>query len=410
MSWTSDDSPDAGRRLPETPWPPHAHCGRYVEDVYRAFVIAAVPAALAGAWLFGTRALFICGLAVGAALVGEGLCQAVARRHPPGPGRRCHRLQACAIGLLVALTLPVTVGWEVPVIAALSGVVIGKGVLGGLGNYPWHPALVGRAVVQLLFATEVSPQRWVFLGQGHLLTGSTDVAADAAGCFGFATSRLPAGVEAWSSARPVDLLIGCCYGPGGEQTQAAGSLLQLFRDQLPPWSDTVWGHVGGGIGETCLPALALGGLLLIRRGAIRWHLPVAALLTVAVLAAVWPVRTAGGAPAAPTVSSQWLPVLASEGGFPVGAGIVLFHLTGGGLWLGCLLIATDPSSTPLTRRGQVIFGIGLGVLTMAARCNPVVPGLPGGVYWAILGMNTLVPLIDRVSRRRVLGTSGPRVG
>ncbi len=47
---------------------------------------------------------------------------------------------------------------------------------------------------------------------------------------------------------------------------------------------------------------------------------------------------------------------------------------------------------------------------MAARCNPVVPGLPGGVYWAILGMNTLVPLIDRVSRRRVLGTSGLRVG
>jgi electron transport complex protein RnfD len=375
-------------------------------------LVAAVPALLAGTFLFGLRALFVCGLAIAAALVGEGICQALARRYPSGRARRGQRMQACAVGMLLALTLPVTVGWEVPVVGALAGIVIGKALLGGLGNFLWHPTLVGRAIVQLLFGPQVAPQQWPFLAKGHLLTGSTAVGADAMEYFGCsAASTPPPGIEAWSMRRPIDSLIDCCYGSGIEPSaagagQEAGSLLELFRDYLPSWSDTLLGHVGGGIGETCVPALALGGLLLTWRGAIRWRLPVAALVTVGVLAALWPINIPVGAPQAGNpASSRWLPLSACEDGFPVGVGLVLYHLTGGGLWLACLLVATDPISTPLTSRGQIVFGIGLGALTMVARCNPFFPGLAGGVYWAILGMNTLVPLIDRLSARRVLGTS-----
>ncbi|HUU85660.1 MAG TPA: RnfABCDGE type electron transport complex subunit D, partial [Phycisphaerae bacterium] len=99
-----------------------------------------------------------------------------------------------------------------------------------------------------------------------------------------------------------------------------------------------------------------------------------------------------------------LPLLHTENGLPVGAAVVLFHLTGGGLWLGCVLLATDPISSPLTGRGQMVFGVGLGILIVVIRCNGWSDALPGGTYWAILGMSTIVPLIDRFTSRRVLGT------
>ena len=95
---------------------------------------------------------------------------------------------------------------------------------------------------------------------------------------------------------------------------------------------------------------------------------------------------------------SWFPILQLQEGFHVGVGVVLFHLTGGGLLLGCLLIAPDPVSTPLSGRGHLPFGVGVGILAFAASVNGLTPG---GVYWAILGMNTLVPLIDRLPRRRV---------
>jgi electron transport complex protein RnfD len=153
--------------------------------------------------------------------------------------------------------------------------------------------------------------------------------------------------------------------------------------------------VGGGVGETCFVAVLAGGLVLIGSRRSRWQLPVAALGTVALLAAVWPVRVDAGQ--APT----WFPILALREGFPVGAALVLFQLTGGSLAVACLLIAPDPTSTPLTGRGHLLFGAGLGALTFVAR----VSGLsPGSAYWAVLAMNTLVPLIDRVTRRQVFGT------
>ncbi|MCP4250478.1 MAG: RnfABCDGE type electron transport complex subunit D [bacterium] len=394
-------------RHAQPPWPPHIHVNRYVEHIHLAFALATLPVVAAGTLLFGLGALWVGALAVLAALVGDAMCQYASRKCPPGPGRVAGRRQVLVIGLLLALTLPVTVGWEVPVIGGLVAVLVGRGVLGGFGNYLWHPVLVGRVVVQLLFSEQLSPDRWVFLAKGRLLTGNVVRAAEAPGYCGFGQSLPSPAVDAWAMERPIDLLTGQAAWPGGGEAAPTMPLLELFRDRMPPWSDTIWGCVGGGIGETCVVALALGGLLLVLRGAIRWRAPVAALGTVAVLAAVLPVQVFD-AHAPGTVSTRWLPVLMSQDGFATGAGLVLFHLTGGGLWLGAWLIATDPVSTPLTTRGQVLFGVGVGALVMVARNNPWYPGLGGAVYWAILGMNTLVPLIDRISGRRVYGTGWRR--
>ena len=406
MFWLNDRRRAVVGRPAAPGWPPHIHCGRYVEHFHLAFGLAALPAVAAGTALFGVGALRVCSLSIASAVGGAVFCQAATQWHSAGPACRAHWLHAALIGLLLGLTLPPTVPWQVPVLGGFVAVCIGKELLGGLGNCLWHPALVGRAVVALLFAAQVAPASLPFLARGHLVTGSTSVAAETGGVYyGFARSEPPQGVEAWAMQRPVDLLARRCHGPQAGAETSQPSLLEFFRDRLPPWRDTVWGHVGGGIGETCLPALVLGGLWLIYRGYVRWQLPAAALATVAVLAAVWPIQVVAGGQVEPTQpATRWLPLLLTAEGLPVGTAIVLFHLTGGGLWLACLLIATDPVSSPLTSRGQALFGVGLGALIMVARCNPWYPALPGAEYWAVLGMNTLVPLIDRVSARRALGT------
>ena len=205
------------------------------------------------------------GLAVGAALLGDAICAAAAPQSSSGLSQRTHRCQACVIGLLLALTLPVTVGWAVPTFGALAGVLISHILLGGLGNHLWHPALIGRAIVELLFPAQVTPRDWAFLGREHLVTGSASRAVQATDYFGFDLTTLPAGADAWLAPRPIDTLLGWFHSTGPAGVSASG-LLELLRDQMPSWADTLWGHVGGGLGETCGPAILLGGLILLWRG------------------------------------------------------------------------------------------------------------------------------------------------
>lgn len=357
---------------------------------YGWFCAAMLPVIGAGTYLVGYGVLGIYAAAMAGALVASKLCDRFAAA--PGAKSMAH---AICVGLMLALTLPPTVGWVAPFLGAFAGIAICRSLLGGLGNYLWNPALVGRTVVQLAFSDGLMPLRWSFLGAGHGLTGSLNAASAGLGYRGFDLTYPPPGVEAWSLARPIDWLVGQC-GFSVAATQPGPSLLSVFRDCLPPWRDTLWGVVGGGIGETCFLAVVAGGLVLICLRCSRWQLPVAAFGTVALLSAVWPIRIDAGQPAA------WCPILAVREGFPVGAALVLFQLTGGGLAAASLLIAPDPASTPLTGRGHLLFGVGLGALTFLAR----VSGLsPGSAYWAVLAMNTLVPLIDRVTRRQVFGTS-----
>jgi electron transport complex protein RnfD len=126
-------------------------------------------------------------------------------------------------------------------------------------------------------------------------------------------------------------------------------------------------------------------------------LPVAAVVTLAALAMIWPVHVNGAAQPA-----TWFPIAQWSGDFWTGAAILLFHLTGGGFLLTACLIAPEPVSTPLTGRGHLLFGVGLGVLTFAARVSGFALG---AAYFALLAMNTLAPAIDRLTRRRIYGTA-----
>jgi Na+-translocating ferredoxin:NAD+ oxidoreductase subunit D len=367
-------------------YPAHLHSGRSPQTVSRALLLATVPVVIAALILHGRTAAAVFSFAVLGGLAGEWAVCSVA-----APGGRRDLTYAVLLGVLVGCTLPVTVRWHFALLGGLLAVTVGNGILGGAGNRLWHPALVGWAGLQILCGPQLAPRTWPVLAYDHVGSGSVQASAEAVFYRGYTWSDPPGGVEAWALPRPLDLLIGCYDTPlqGRGGGLAAAGWLGLFRDRLPPWRDTVWGAVGGGLGETCTVALLIGGLYLIYGGWLRWPSVAAALLTVALLAALLPIRVDG--------QLTWFPLAVVAEGFPAGVGWLLFHLTGGGLLLTALLLAADPGTTPLTARGHALFGVGLGALTMAARWA----GLStGDSYWALLAMNTLVPLLDRWTRRR----------
>ncbi|MBN2584424.1 MAG: RnfABCDGE type electron transport complex subunit D, partial [Planctomycetes bacterium] len=157
--------------------------------------------------------------------------------------------------------------------------------------------------------------------------------------------------------------------------------------------DAFWGNIGGNIGEVSALLLLVGVIYLVIKGYVRWYSPALYLGTVAVLAAVLPL------PLGPE-GSRWVWAAALRAG---GDGLTypLYHLVCGGLMLGSLYMATDMVTSPLTPKGQMIFAVGCGVLTVLIR---LYGGYPEGVCYSILLMNTAVPLIDRWTRPRVFGT------
>lgn len=140
--------------------------------------------------------------------------------------------------------------------------------------------------------------------------------------------------------------------------------------------DLFLGRRGGCIGEVCIVALLLGAILLLAKGYISWHIPIPYIITTGIFTYVF-----------------------GKMGFFSGDG--LFHILSGGLILGAFFMATDYVTSPLSENGQIIFGIGCGLLTAIIR---LWGGYPEGASYAILMMNATVPLIDRHIRPRVYGT------
>jgi len=140
--------------------------------------------------------------------------------------------------------------------------------------------------------------------------------------------------------------------------------------------DLFSGNRGGCIGEVCIAALLLGALILFWKKYISWHIPVTYIVTTGIFTYAF----AGKA----LFSGDWL-----------------FHVLSGGLILGAFFMATDYVTSPLTRKGQVIFGLGCGLLTAVIR---IWGGYPEGASYAILMMNAATPIIDRYTKNKIYGT------
>ena len=256
-------------------------------------------------------------------------------------------LSATVTGVLLAFNLPPALPSWMAVAGSVFAVAIAKQAYGGLGYNPFNPALAGRAFMLISFTgamTTWSPSPWI-----HKMA-----------------------VDATTSATPLGL---------AKEALKSGQAFPSFSPSLLP--DFFLGNMNGCIGETSALALLLGAAYLLARKVITWHVPAAYLATVAAYAAL--LHAASPAASLPP----------------------LFHLLSGGLLLGACFMATDLSTTPVTRGGLLLFGAGCGVITMLIRTVKT-GAYPEGVSFAILIMNAFTPLINRATRHRVFGTPKKR--
>ena len=333
-------------------------------------ILALLPAAAAGIWLFGARAAWVILITTAACVAAEALWCLLAKRPVlPAVGD----LSAAVTGLLLALNLPAAIPLYVPVIGAFLAIWLGKQVFGGLGNNPFNPALVAR--VGLLIALPAAMTMWTpprgmdkSYPQAEVFFGAPAMQKVKAGQLDGVTCATPLGVMN-STPKVVD---------AKSSRQAAARAKHNFDQVCTPQLLKTYflGVRPGCIGETCAPALLLGCIILLLFKLINWRIPLCFAGSVFIITGV----------------INWF--------FPGVTPPPLFHLLTGGLLLGAIFMATDMVTSPVTNRGCMIFACGCGVITSVIR---IWGNYPEGVSFSILFMNALVPLIDRWCMRKPFG-------
>jgi len=336
---------------------PIAHIGPMtsVPRVMLTVLCALVPALIVYVWYFGWGIVINLLIAVAAALAAEATTL-IMRHRELRPALTDG--SAIVTAALLAFALPPLLPWWLPALAAGIAIVLGKQLYGGVGANLFNPAMVGYVVVLISFPVEMI--QWL-PPRGSDLPGA-DIGFVAHLAYAF-TANLPddQAIDAVTQATPLDLTK---LGLANMQTLAEIQTGPLF-DRL------------GGRGWLWTNAwIALGGLYLLYRGIIRWHIPVAVLLGLLIPA--------------------FALYLVDASRFPSPA----FHLFAGAALLGAFFIATDPVTAATTNRGRLIYGAGIGVLTYAIRTWG---GYPEGLAFAVLLMNTSVPIIDRYTQPRIYG-------
>ena len=245
-------------------------------------------------------------------------------------------LSAVLTGLLLAFNLPSNLPWWIVLIGAVVAIGVGKMSFGGLGQNIFNPALVGRVFLLISFPAQMTT--WP-LPQGF--NGSY--------------------VDAATGATPLAAM----------KEVVKGNAAAV--NKLPELWDTFIGLIGGSFGEVCAAALIFGGLLLICTRVITWHIPVSILATVALFS--WIATPAGMEPHM----------------------FISYELLTGGLLLGAFFMATDYVTSPMTPWGKIIFGVGIGLIVMVIR---MWGSYPEGMSFAILIMNSCVPLLNKIRPKR----------
>jgi Na+-translocating ferredoxin:NAD+ oxidoreductase subunit D len=343
---------------------PHIHRGTTTAVIMWSVVAALLPAAAWGVFSFGLPALRTLAVAVVASLATELVIGALL-------GRRAATLgdgSAFVTGLLVGLTMPPSVPPFVPAVAAVFATGVAKWAFGGLGANWVNPALAGYLVAFLSWRdlmTRWTPPRLWSLPDGITAATPLGLLHGGGASRAAASSLVPAGVPGYA----VSSLDHAVTAAANKVLGGAGS----FPDGLV---DLLVGNRPGAIGEVSVVLLLIGAAFLMARRIIAWQVPAAFIGTVAFLAWALGGRSAG------------------LGYFH---GNVALHLLGGSLLLGAFFMATDPVTSPLTRRTRIVYGIGCGCLTYLIRSLGT---YPEGVAFAIVLMNMTVPLMARLTERR----------
>lgn len=309
---------------------PHIRHGDTTRSIMLDVIIALIPALVWGTVCFGLRALAVVLISVGASVASEFAFEKLLKRN-----LTTGDLSAVVTGLLLGLNLPASVPFWMPAVGAVFAIVVVKQLFGGIGKNFLNPALAAR-VFLFAWPTEMTTFTSPFSRLGI-----------------FASREA---VDAVATATPLASL-------------KSGNLPEIA------WADLITGKCGGTIGEVSSVLLVLGGIYLIVRKVITWHIPVSFIGTVALLTAVFPKNE-------DTLS------------------FVLSEVFSGGLILAAFFMATDFATSPITAKGRFIFGVGCGAITVFIR---YFGGYPEGVSFAVLIMNTLVYYIDKFTRPTPFG-------
>jgi len=299
-------------------------------------IVSLLPALAVSVWFFGIGMIIVTAVSVASAILFEYLIQRYMLKVKPT------HLDGSALltGLLLAFCLPSNIPFPLVMIGALAAVGIGKMTFGGLGNNIFNPALVGR--VFLFISFPVAMTAWPEPGQWMSYT------------------------DAVTGATPLGLM------KEGLATKTVAEIMP----EVPSFLHLLMGKTMGSAGEVSALALLLGMLYMMYRKIISWHIPVTILATVAIFTGI-----------------LWL-------ANPDRFADPLFHLLTGGLMLGAIYMATDYVTSPMTGRGMIIYGVGIGIVTVLIR---IFGAYPEGVQFAILIFNGFTPLINKFVKPKRFG-------
>lgn len=310
---------------------PHIHSGLSVKRIMWGVVIAMLPALVVSVYYFGLGAIKVSITAVLACLLFEYVINKYLLKKPNSISDG----SAVITGLLLAFNLPSNLPIWMIIIGAFVAIGIAKMSFGGLGNNPFNPALVARVFMLISF---------------------------------------PVNMTSWPVPNPITSFstLDAITGP---------TPLGIIREggnisELPSYLNMFIGNMGGSLGEVSALALLIGGIYMLFKKIITWHIPISfigsAVLFSGILYYVDPTKYVDP----------------------------IFHILAGGMILGAIFMATDMVTSPMTHKGQLIFGIGCGLITILIR---VFGSFPEGVSFAILIMNGFTPLINKLVKPKRFG-------
>lgn len=293
---------------------PHIHGKRTTQGIMLDVIIALLPTTIAGVIIFGLRSLLVIGVCLATSVLSELIFNIVTKKQ-----QTISDLSAVVTGLILALNLPANVPLWQAVIGSVFAIIVVKCLFGGLGKNVVNPALTARVFMLVAFSS---------------------------------LAQVSSPVDATAGATP---------------------LVSIAEGNVPDLMELFLGKTGGSIGETCSLALLIGGVYLIVRKVITWHIPVAFIGSVFVF-------------------SFFIE--------DFNALTALACVLSGGLFLGAIFMATDYVTSPETPWGKIVYGVGAGVITVLIRFWGI---YPEGVSFAILLMNILNPYINSLTARKLFG-------
>jgi len=317
---------------------PHTHGKESTQKLMFNVVLALIPALFTSIFYFGVGAIIVTATSVISCLIFEYLIQRFILKKPVSITDG----SAIVTGILLAFNLPSNLPVLIVIIGSFISIAVAKMTFGGLGNNPFNPALVGRVFMLISFPVQMT---------------SWPVPA------GFATGY----TDATTGATPLAII---------KEGLKNGEPLSQLMDKIPTPAQMFMGDMGGSMGEVAAIALLIGFVYLLYKKVITWHVPVSVVGSMAIFTAI-----------------LWL-VNPEQNANP------MFHILAGGVLLGAIFMATDYVTSPMVPKSMIIYGCGIGIITVIIR---VFGAYPEGVSFAILIMNACVPLLNAYIKPKRFG-------